>query len=239
MVEADMRITNRFISAGFRLLYLAGAVYGVLLSLFAPGMEMPSALSFYTMQSNLVCVVMTLVLLSCNLADIEYHKNRVYTVLRFCTIVCIFLTFILYHAVLHPRMAAAYPEYFSRFSLTDVLLNTYTPLMMLADYLLFDEKGQFRWWYAPVSAIIPLLYIGYIAIYTALEGRFVSYDIARRVPYYFLDYQAMGTGKALLWGTLITAGTIVGALLLWALDHALCRLWEAYQARPARDRDPV
>ena len=150
-----MRITNRFISAGFRLLYLAGALYGVLLSLFAPGVEMPSALSFYTMQSNLVCVVMTLVLLSCNLADIEYHKNRVYSVLRFCTIVCIFLTFILYHAVLHPRMTAAYPEYFSRFSLTDILLNTYTPLMMLKRGLM--TKNRIKHTAIPASPLIKVI----------------------------------------------------------------------------------
>lgn len=234
-----MRIKNRFISAGFKLIYLAGAIYGVLLNLFAPGAEVSSVLSFYTMQSNLLCIALTLFLLACDLADIDCHKNRVYSVFRFCAVTCILLTFILYHAVLQPQMSAEYPEYFGRFSLLDTLLHTYTPLMMLLDYLLFDEKGLFRWWYAPLAAAVPLLYAAYVAVYSSTGGIFVSYDRVQRVPYFFLDYQSLGMGRTALWCLLILAGTIGGAFLLCALDRALRRLWEAYQARPVRERDPI
>ncbi len=232
-----MRIRNRFISAGFKLLYLIGATYGVLLSLFAPGAEISSALSFYVMQSNLLCVALTLVLLACDLADIDYHTCRVYTVLRFCVVTCILLEFFLYHAVLQPKLCAQYPDYFSRFSLSDTLLHTYTPLMMFLDYFLFDEKGQFRWWYAPLALVAPLLYAAYAAVYAASGGVFISFDKVQRVPYLFLDNRIMAPGETALWCVLIALGTLAGAFLFCALDHMLRRLWKAYRARPARARD--
>lgn len=234
-----MRIKNRFISAGFKLIYLAGAIYGVLLNLFAPGAEISSVLSFYIMQSNLFCIALTLVLLSCDLADISYHENRFYTAVRFCAITCILLTFFMYHAVLLPQMRAEYPDYFDRFSLLDMLLHTYTPIMMMLDYLLFDEKGRFRWWYALLSTAAPLLYMAYVAVYSSTGGVFISHDIVQNVPYFFLDHLTLGVGKTALWCLLIAAGTVAGALLLCAFDRALRRLWEARAARPAPDEDPT
>lgn len=130
-----MRIRNRFISAGFKLLYLIGATYGVLLSLFAPGAEISSALSFYVMQSNLLCVALTLVLLACDLADIDYHTCRVYTVLRFCVVTCILLEFFLYHAVLQPEIVCAVPGLF--FPVFAVRTLFYTPIRA------YDVSGLF------------------------------------------------------------------------------------------------
>ena len=226
-----MRIKNRFISAGFKLIYLAGAIYGVLLNLFAPGAEVWSALSFYTMQSNLFCIALTLVLLACDLTDIDYHENRLYTALRFCALVSIFLTFTVYHAVLEPRMNAEYPAYFNGFSLFDALIHTYTPVMLLIDYLLFDEKGLFRWWYVPLSAAVPLLYAVYLAVYSVTGGVFVTFNQVCSAPYFFLDYQTLGTGRTALWAVLIVGGTVAGAFVFVAFDRALHRLWDAYRAR--------
>lgn len=232
-----MRIQNRFISAGFRLIYLAGALYGVLLNLFVPGAEISSVLSFYTMHSNLFCIALTLVLLSCDLADIAYHENRFYTAVRFCAVMCILLTCVIYHAVIRPRMCAEFPEYFGSFSLSDTLLHTYAPVMMLLDYLLFDEKGLFRWWYAPLSLISPILYMIFVAIYSSVGGVFIFYDKVQAVPYFFLDYRVHGTGKTVFWCLLILAGMVVGGILLCALDRTLRRLWKACQARMQRERD--
>lgn len=230
-----MRIKNRFISAGFKLIYLAGAIYGVLLNLFAPGAEVWSVLSFYTMQSNLFCIALTLVLLACDLTDIDYHENRLYTALRFCALVSILLAFTVYHAVLEPRMSAEYPAYFSGFSVLNAIIHMYTPVMLLLDYLLFDEKGLFRWWYAPLSAAVPLLYAVYLAIYSATGGVFVTFNKVQSAPYFFLDYQTFGPGRTALWAVSIVGGTVAGAFALVALDRALRRLRDAWRARDAQE----
>ena len=231
-----MRIINRFISAGFKLIYLAGAIYGVLLNLFAPGVEVWSVLSFYTMQSNLFCIALTLVLLACDLTDIDYHENRLYTTLRYCALVSILLAFTIYHAVLEPRMSAEYPAYFSGFSVLDALIHTYTPVMLVLDYLLFDEKGLFRWWYAPLAAAVPLLYAAYLAVYSATGGVFVMFNQVQNASYFFLDYQALGRSRIALWVSSIVGGTVIGAFVLIALDHALRRLWDAHRAWDSREK---
>ncbi len=229
-----MRIKNRYISAGFKLIYLAGALYGVLLHLFAPGTQIWSVLSFYTMQSNLFCIALTLVTLSCDLSDIDYRRNRFYAAIRFCALVSILLTFTLYHAVLEPWMYAEYPAYFDRLSLLDTLLHNYTPVMLLLDYLLFDEKGRFRWWHVPLSAAVPILYAVYAAVYSATGGVFISFDQIQRAPYFFLDYPALGPGRSVLWGAGILASTLLLAFVLAAFDRNLPRFWKAYRSRSTR-----
>ena len=109
--------------------------------------------------------------------------------------------------------------------------------MMLLDYLLFDEKGLFRWWYAPLSLISPILYMIFVAIYSSAGGVFILNDKVQAVPYFFLDYRVHGTGKTVLWCLLILAGMVVGGALLCALDRALRRLWKACQARMTREHD--
>lgn len=230
-----MRIKNRFISAGFKLIYLAGALYGVLLQLFAPGAQIWSVLSFFTMQSNLFCIALTLVLLSCDLSDIDYRQNRVYAAVRFCATVSILLTFTLYHAILEPWLCAEYPAYFHRLSLLDTLLHNYTPVMLLLDYLLFDEKGLFRWWHVLLSTAVPVFYAVYTAVYSATGGVFIAFDGVRRAPYFFLDYPALGPGRSVLWGAGILVCTWILAFALTALDRGLSRLWKAYRLRNLRE----
>jgi len=63
--------------------------------------------------------------------------------LKYALMMMITITVVVYHFVLAPmvfRMNLNYEVY----SLPDILIHYFTPLMFILDWLLFDEKNQVR-----------------------------------------------------------------------------------------------
>lgn len=238
-----MRVQNRFISAGYRLFYLTAALYGVLLSLFMPGAVMWSTLPYFSMQSNLICFALILVLSTMDLVNIPYQKLRIFRLFRFCCLILLGLTFTLYHAVIRPRLQLEFPAYFAELSLSEILLNTVMPIMFGLDYLLFDEKGGFRWWHPLAALVLPAAYAVYVFLYSENGGLFRFFEHTSRAPYFFLDYQEIGLPVTLRWIAWITLGLLVAGYLLLAVDAGLSFWWtkrqEQTSAAEAKQQESV
>jgi len=233
-----MRLQNRFLSAVCRFLYLTAALYGVLLSLFLPGAQMWSTLPFFAMQSNLACMALLLVLASMDLAGLSYQRLPVYRLLRFACLILLGLTFTLYHAVIRPWLETEFPAYFAQLSLSETLLNTVTPLLFFLDYLLFDEKGGFRWWH-PVAALLPPAgYAAYVFLYAENGGLFRLFEHTAHAPYFFLDYRTIGLPLTLRWIAWIALALLLGGYLLLGIDAALAAWWRRRQAQKSAAESP-
>ncbi|BFU42734.1 Pr6Pr family membrane protein [Krasilnikovia sp. MM14-A1004] len=65
------------------------------------------------------------------------------------------------------------------------LLHTVVPLLAVLDWLLFDERGRYKWRYALYWLAFPLFYLGFALV----RGL-----IVHKYPYPFLDVNDLGYG---------------------------------------------
>lgn len=179
------------------------------------------SLSAFTMQSNLLCLIMAAVTLVYVIKK-TIPCGRFYIFFKGMSLVSILLTFFVYNLVLKPYIDVT-DEAFSK-SLNSILLHVAVPLMMLGDFLFFEVKGYFKTWYPFAWAAFPIFYIVYTAVYKALGGvyNFVG-DTVVNFPYFFLDYETYGYKTVGIWLLFIVIGFIGFSYLLVGLDKLFAR----------------
>lgn len=198
----------------WRTLLVATGFSGIALCLIASGSVLEQ-MSYYTLQSNLLCTQFFAVILILELCEWP-ADGRGYRIIKCALTMCILVTFIIYHFVLAPSLARQGLGLNTSYNL---LLHYLMPLGVFADWLFFDKKGEIR----PVEplfwAAIPLLYLLYVVIYTSLGGRYQN--SIGTAPYFFLDTASLGIGGVLLWLLAITAGFFALSYLFIGLDRLL------------------
>jgi hypothetical protein len=220
---------QRILSILFKSVMIAGCLTGLVLNLLQMK-NIVALLSYYTIQSNLVCLALFLFLVireirtpsAVRIAGDWPGGPKMSLVKGGCTL-SILITFFVYHFMLGPRiaeMAASYRPY----SLPDILVHYFSPLMVLLDYFLFDKKGRFKFSYPLVWALMPLSYLLFVPIFTSLGGRFAAGGTVSKYPYFFLNVEKLGiagVGKYIL---LIVAGFLLVAYFLIAIDLLLGKI---------------
>ncbi|MDR1410491.1 MAG: Pr6Pr family membrane protein [Oscillospiraceae bacterium] len=219
---------NRLFAAGYRatafLLCLAGVLD--LLGVF-DGRFSASALLYYTMQSNVLCLVWFGVLLTRSLSDIKTRGKMgsgSYNE-RFSALVTlsITVTMVIFWIMLAPIMDAK-----SLWSFMSLQPHLFTPLLMIVDYILFTTPGKLTRRDPLYSALVPL---GYWLQATVLGLSGVVYrtdevtGIAVRFPYFFIDYDQSGWMVAVYVAVITLCFFGVAWLLVWA-DHRRARVSE-------------
>ena len=69
-----------------------------------------------------------------------------------------------------------------------ILLHIITPVMIMADWLLFDIKGRYKGFFPLVWLSAPFAYF----IYIMVSAQFMEKGARMRFPYPFLDYEILG-----------------------------------------------
>ena len=104
------------------------------------------------------------------------------------------------------------------------LVHTFSPLLVIVDYFLFDEKGNFKYFYPFIWLILPLNYIVYVYTYSSMGGKFYSIGGSRQFAYFFLDYEKIGYMGVLKWIIIIAAFILIIGLVFVVLDKFLARI---------------
>lgn len=219
---------KKAIRIGFRIFIVAAGLTGVVLQISgSPRAVM--VLSYYTIQSNLICIALFVALVLAELFGKRPSEGKGYRIIKGAATVCILLTFVVFHFMLRPTLIDVLGMTYLN-SPDNLLPHYVVPLAVLGDYLLFDQKGQFRKFYPLVWPAIPLAYLGYTAIYRLLGGvYYFGESEPLKFPYFFLDYETYGLEQVTVWVLLIAAGYVAFGYLLAGLDYLLGRL-----AKPAR-----
>ncbi|MDR0706712.1 MAG: Pr6Pr family membrane protein [Treponema sp.] len=205
----------------FNALLIAGAGTGV--ALVAVNMGFGMAASTFTIQSNLLCMIAAGVTLAREIAGSD-RKGKAYIFLKGMTLTSILLTFVVYGFVLKPHFSAT-TQGAPTGSLSNDLLHVVVPLMTLADFLVFEEKGSFRAWHPFGWTAFPLYYVGYTVIYKAFGGVYIFTEGApAKFPYFFLDHETYGLGTVGIWGLLIAIGFIGFSYALVGLDKLFAKI---------------
>ena len=154
---------------------------------------------FFTIQSNII-VLVTCALLAAGSA----RRPLWFWVLRLDGVVCIAVTFVVFHvalADLHDLQGLA--------KVADFLLHTASPLLCVIGWLVFGPRGRTSWRTVRLAAIFPVAWLVFALVRGPLVGDYY--------PYPFLDVGAHGYPRVLLNCVVVAAlflGLAAGAHLL-------------------------
>lgn len=175
---------------------------------------------FYTMVSNLLCLAWMLLLIIRTARDLRLRGRRGTSTPSARTsgavMMAITVTMLIYLVVLVPTRFADGDS--DVFSLTDNLIHIVTPILLIADWLLFVPKGTFRWTDPLLWMLIPYAYLVWAFVYGALGGEFYP---GQTYPYPFMDVDALGIGGVAQWVVALTVALIVVGLVFVVIDRAL------------------
>jgi len=198
-------------AATFRL-SVAGATLAALVGQVMLAKDLAGALnlfSYFTMQSNLIVGIVLLV------ATLGPKTNpRSGALLRAATF-WILITGIVFNVLLsrvyHPTGLSA---------LISVVHHTATPLAMLADWIIFEEKGRTRMRDIGFWLAYPVVYLAGSMVRGMIDGFYPYWFINPARPFPDGAGSWLGVGAAV---AVIAGGVILGGLVMLAADHAMAR----------------
>jgi hypothetical protein len=109
------------------------------------------------------------------------------------------------------------------YSLKDIFIHYLSPIIILADYVIFDEKGLLEYRDAFGFIYYLFIYMAYIIVYNLLGGRFNISGVESIYPYFFLNIEQQGIWLTLFICSMIVAVFIGFGLILVLVDHILKR----------------
>lgn len=219
-----MYIKNRTISTIFRLFLVGLCAWGIWLNLTAWDGNWLELLSFYTLQSNILVLVFFIYLLIRPL----WTKQPPNSTVKGAVTVAISLTLLVYHFVLRPTMFSMAESTYGD-SPANILAHYVTPLMVIADWLLFDRKGMmtkfdpFKW------LLVPLAYL----VFAIIRAQLATFSITdSRWPYFFMDFDKYGIMQVVLNCSLVTVGYLALGYLVDAADYLMAKLGRLSPKKP-------
>jgi len=214
-----MMIKNKHFALYFRLCAMIFAAIGLLKQIGAfDGRMSLGAFMYYTIQSNLLAIVMFAFLTIRTLIGLRespYGSVGQYARFEMICTVDLLVTLLVFWILLVPEVE---PTYLWTFD--NIAVHTVTPLLCLIDYILFSEAGRLKYRDVYHVCIFPLCYVaftsvaGFLGYVYSFKGTFSASasemaDVAPiRFPYFFLDFDRIGISVFLY---------IVGLLLFFVL----------------------
>ena len=217
--EADTMKRERF-SVIFKLLVIISLVTGILLNVLNTT-SVTAMLSYYTLQSNIICLVMFIGIILAIVLHKDYRTSNIYYLLKGGVIIVILITAITYQVALVPNnfsMDITYTTNTDRVW-ANLFVHVISPAMVIVDYILFDIKGNFKYYYPLIWLFIPLNYVLYVYTYSARGGRFYGIGGSKEFAYIFLDYNQIGYGGVLKAIVVIVIVILMVSYLLVFLDR--------------------
>lgn len=203
-----MYIRNKYFSLIFKLLIVVIGIFGIYLSLSdSPLVGTFEHLSYYTNLSNLLCIIFFLYYSIKMIINIKENNHNYHNNFKGAVTITILITFIVYNFILRPFMHDV-EGVMKINSVGNLIVHVILPLMVLFDYILFDEKGNYSKAYLWV--LIPLFYFIFICI-RAKFGYTFTYAQSR-YPYFFLDIDEYGIYQVIF-------NVIISILLILALIY--------------------
>ncbi|MCL2628970.1 MAG: Pr6Pr family membrane protein [Oscillospiraceae bacterium] len=220
---------NRKFALIFRLSALLLAIAGVAAQMGVfKGSVSFAGFMYYTIQSNLLVIFMFVLLVIKTAKSLRESATGFagwYPRFEMICTVNVFVTFIVFWALLTPTVSADYLRSFE-----NLAIHAITPILCLADYLLFTKSPHLKYRDVYYTLIFPLSYVifvtiagfaGYVFYYVSeLENPLSSYMdmVPVRFPYFFLDFDRIG-----YYVFAFVAGIAVFILLLGHVAFAIDR----------------
>ena len=217
--DRSMVVADRRAALAFRVVAALLIALGItrLLGIGDPPISF-STLLFYTMQSNILCLVWMVLLIIRTVKDLRAAGAKGWSSpsprVGGAVMQAITVTMLIYLVVLLPQSEPGYVP----FTLTDTLVHVVTPVLLILDWALFSPKGRFRGWDPLIWAALPYLYLLFAFGWGALGGEFSP---GRSFPYPFMDIGTLGLSGVALWIVALTVALVAVGYLFLLIDRVL------------------
>ncbi|WP_199723389.1 Pr6Pr family membrane protein [Micromonospora sp. CV4] len=203
---------RRAAAAVLRLVVVLSVLAGIVLTALGPA-TVTGLLPYFTIQSNVAVGALA------GYAGLSAWRDRPDppSALRGAVTLYITITGVVYHLVLaNPAspFAMAQPDRAVGEALGNQLLHTVVPLLAVADWVLFDQRGRLRPRYAAWWLAFPLGYLGF----ALLRGL-----VVHAYPYPFLDVGELGYDGVAISAVFLAIAFWLLGLLLVGIDRTLSR----------------
>lgn len=216
--------SRRRFSFAFRIATIVCCLTGVLSNLLRTT-SIKGILSFYTMQSNLFVLFFFLGSILISKIKPNWEKTELYHFLKGAVTMVILLTFVIYAVSLHPSNFIMDVKTASSniFRVSNIFVHFITPLMVLLDYFICDEKGHFKLYYPLLWPFFPMLYLFYVYLYSSMGGRFFSVGGSKKYAYFFLDIDKLGVFGVFKYIIIICLCFLIMGYLFVLIDNLLAK----------------
>lgn len=175
----------------------------------------------FTNLSNFLCIGIMLA----SLIQTAKKKEDGYVTtapgLKFTGMLGILLTFLVFNILL---AGAEGRDPQLNWRISSLSFHVVLPVMYIADWFLFYERKQCKWYYPFASVIFPLAYIAFIFIQAAI----MKFDTSILIPgsstpliypYFFINLETQGVAGVIKWCVLLMVGFIVMGYVFFCLDR--------------------
>ena len=213
-----MIIKNKYFVLLFRIALVLGCGYGLFLNTgILEGRFKLSMFLYYTILSNLVCFIYFLILtIRLGKGFRAFKEAPSYgSSLKGAFTLMITITFLIYHFVLAPTLFTMATDYVV-YSVKDIIVHYYVPIMVILDWLLFDKKNSYKWYDPLCWLIIPFSYF----IFTVIRAQFGGpiTPSGSYYPCFFIDVNLLGWSGVLINVFLITIGFTILGYVFYLVD---------------------
>lgn len=210
-------MNKKNISFLYRLLVITSLYWGIALNI-SHVEHTRMILSYYTLQINIFCLAIVVLFTIADIVRIQYRTGNLYYLIKGEMIISVILMMLVYIVALMPRQFSMY-SFHTNNEVANILVHIISPMLVIGDYLFFDEKGNFKLKYPIVWISVPLYYVVYVYVYSANGGEFYNIGGSRKYAYMFLDFEANGYLKTGICIAVIAIAVILLGYILVLLDR--------------------
>ena len=185
----------------------------------------------FTNLSNFFCIGIMLASLIRTAKKREDSFVTTAPILKFMGMLGILLTFLVFNILL---AGAADRDPQLNWRVGSLCFHVVLPVMYIADWFLFYERKQTKWYYPLVSVCFPLVYIVFILIQAAM----MKFDTSVLIPgtntpliypYFFINLETQGVAGVIKWCVLLLIGFVVLGYVFFGIDRLARKKQQALQ----------
>ncbi|MBQ5863632.1 MAG: Pr6Pr family membrane protein [Peptococcaceae bacterium] len=175
----------------------------------------------FTNISNYFCLGIMFAALVQTIKKQEDSYVTAVPMLKFIGMLGILLTFFVFNLLL---AGAEGRDPQANWRIGSILAHVILPILYTADWFLFYERKQCKWYYPIASAAFPLTYAAFLLIHAVIRKFDTSILIPSTTtpliyPYFFVNLETQGVSGVLMWVGILAVAFIVVGYLFYGLDR--------------------
>lgn len=175
----------------------------------------------FTNISNFFCLGIMFTALFQTIRKKEDSYVKASPMLKFIGILGILLTFLVFNVMLAGAKGRD-PQ--ANWRIGSLLFHVLLPIMYIADWFLFYERKQCKWYYPIASIGFPLAYVIFLVIQAIILGFDSSILIPTTTtpliyPYFFVNIETQGVPGVLMWIAILSVAFVAMGFGFYGLDR--------------------
>lgn len=175
----------------------------------------------FTNISNFFCIGVMLAALiqTAKKKDDSYVTTA--PMLKFIGMLGILLTFLVFNIML---AGAEGRDPQANWRVGSLLFHVLLPIMYIADWFLFYQRGNSKWYYPIAATAFPIAYV----VFLLIQAIILNFDSSILIPttttpliypYFFVNLETQGVPGVLMWVGILSAAFVVVGYLFFGLDR--------------------